>query len=54
LKILRFLFWAFLSVLLFIAGAGAAAGRGSPLAALQAYVRAVKDRSYPGPEHCFS
>lgn len=29
-------------------------GRDSPLAALQAYVQAVKDRSYPGPEHCFS
>ena len=26
----------------------------SPLAAVQAYVRAVKDRSYPAPEHCFS
>ncbi len=26
----------------------------APLAALQAYVRAVKDRSYPAPEHCFS
>ena len=26
---------------------------GSPLAALEAYVRAVKDRSYPAPEHCF-
>lgn len=26
----------------------------SPLAALQAYVGAVKDRSYPAPEHCFS
>jgi 3-methyl-2-oxobutanoate hydroxymethyltransferase len=22
--------------------------------ALEAYVRAVKDRSYPAPEHCFS
>ena len=30
------------------------AGRDSPLSALQAYVRAVKDRSYPEPEHCFS
>ncbi len=29
-------------------------GLDSPLAALQAYVRAVKDRSYPGAEHCFS
>lgn len=29
-------------------------GAESPLAALQAYVRAVKDRSYPAPEHCFS
>ena len=29
-------------------------GHDSPLAALQAYVRAVKDRSYPAPEHCFS
>jgi len=26
----------------------------SPLEALQAYVHAVKDRSYPAPEHCFS
>ncbi len=26
----------------------------SPLEALQAYVAAVKDRSYPAPEHCFS
>jgi 3-methyl-2-oxobutanoate hydroxymethyltransferase len=26
----------------------------SPLAALDAYVQAVKDRSYPQPEHCFS
>jgi 3-methyl-2-oxobutanoate hydroxymethyltransferase len=30
-----------------------AKGRDSPLDALRAYVRAVKDRSYPGPEHCF-
>jgi 3-methyl-2-oxobutanoate hydroxymethyltransferase len=30
------------------------AGVDSPLAALQAYVRAVKDGSYPEPEHCFS
>jgi 3-methyl-2-oxobutanoate hydroxymethyltransferase len=30
------------------------AGVNSPLAALDAYVRAVKDRSYPAPEHCFS
>ncbi|MCH8060283.1 MAG: 3-methyl-2-oxobutanoate hydroxymethyltransferase [Proteobacteria bacterium] len=29
-------------------------GHDAPLAALQAYVRAVKDRSYPAPEHCFS
>ena len=29
-------------------------GSDSPLAALQAYVGAVKDRSYPAPEHCFS
>ncbi len=29
-------------------------GHESPLAALQAYVAAVKDRSYPAPEHCFS
>ena len=29
-------------------------GNDSPLAALQAYVKAVKDRSYPAPEHCFS
>lgn len=26
----------------------------SPLAALQAYVLAVKNREYPAPEHCFS
>ena len=30
------------------------AGCDSPLAALSAYVSAVKDRSYPEPEHCFS
>jgi 3-methyl-2-oxobutanoate hydroxymethyltransferase len=30
------------------------AGRDSPLAALEAYVRAVKDGSYPEPDHCFS
>ena len=29
-------------------------GHESPLAALSAYVIAVKDRSYPAPEHCFS
>ncbi len=29
-------------------------GRGSQLEALKAYVAAVKDRSYPAPEHCFS
>ena len=29
-------------------------GRDSPLEALRAYVRAVKDRSYPAPEHCFT
>jgi 3-methyl-2-oxobutanoate hydroxymethyltransferase len=29
-------------------------GVDSPLAALQAYVAAVKDKSYPAPEHCFS
>jgi 3-methyl-2-oxobutanoate hydroxymethyltransferase len=29
-------------------------GHTSPLAALEAYVAAVKDRSYPAPEHCFS
>ena len=29
-------------------------GRESPLAALEAYVAAVKDGSYPAPEHCFS
>jgi 3-methyl-2-oxobutanoate hydroxymethyltransferase len=27
---------------------------GSPVEALQAYVAAVKDRTYPAPEHCFS
>ena len=26
----------------------------APSAALRAYVKAVKDRSYPAPEHCFS
>jgi 3-methyl-2-oxobutanoate hydroxymethyltransferase len=26
----------------------------APLAAIAAYVEAVKDRSYPAPEHCFS
>jgi 3-methyl-2-oxobutanoate hydroxymethyltransferase len=30
-----------------------AKGRDSPLDALRAYVHAVKDRSYPAPEHCF-
>ena len=30
------------------------AGLDSPLAALQAYVRAVKEKKYPEPEHCFS
>ena len=30
------------------------AGHEAPLAALQAYVRAVKNRDYPKPEHCFS
>ena len=30
------------------------AGHESPLTALQAYVRAVKNRDYPQPEHCFS
>ena len=29
-------------------------GSDSPLAALQAYVAAVKEGSYPAPEHCFS
>jgi len=29
-------------------------GHDSPLAAMQAYVKAVKERSYPAPEHCFS
>jgi 3-methyl-2-oxobutanoate hydroxymethyltransferase len=26
----------------------------SPLAAIESFVAAVKDRSYPSPEHCFS
>jgi ketopantoate hydroxymethyltransferase len=26
----------------------------APLAAVSAYVQAVKDHSYPAPEHCFS
>lgn len=30
------------------------AGHDAPLDALAAYVRAVKEREYPGPEHCFS
>jgi 3-methyl-2-oxobutanoate hydroxymethyltransferase len=30
------------------------AGCDSPLAALQSFVREVKDGSYPAPEHCFS
>lgn len=30
------------------------AGLDSPLAALEAYVRAVKERTYPEAEHCFS
>lgn len=30
------------------------AGYDSPLAACEAYVRAVKERTYPAPEHCFS
>jgi len=29
-------------------------GLDAPLAALTAYVQAVKDRTYPAPEHCFS
>jgi len=29
-------------------------GHDSPLAALEAYVKAVKERDYPAPEHCFS
>lgn len=28
--------------------------RNSPLEAIRAYVQAVKDRTYPAPEHCFS
>ncbi len=27
---------------------------GTPLTAIEAYVNAVRDRSYPAPEHCFS
>lgn len=30
------------------------AGRDAPLNAVAAYVRAVKEREYPAPEHCFS
>ncbi len=30
------------------------AGHDSPIAAIQAYVQAVRDRSYPAAEHCFS
>jgi 3-methyl-2-oxobutanoate hydroxymethyltransferase len=29
-------------------------GVDSPLAALKAYVAAVKSREYPAPEHCYS
>jgi 3-methyl-2-oxobutanoate hydroxymethyltransferase len=29
-------------------------GLDAPVAAVQAYVQAVKQREYPGPEHCFS
>ena len=29
-------------------------GRDSPLEAIRAYVLAVKDRSYPADEHCFT
>ncbi len=29
-------------------------GHQSPIGAIEAYVKAVKDRSYPAPEHCFS
>jgi 3-methyl-2-oxobutanoate hydroxymethyltransferase len=29
-------------------------GAASVAGAIEAYVRAVKDRSYPAPEHCFS
>jgi len=29
-------------------------GAASPLKAIQSYVSAVRDRSYPAPEHCFS
>lgn len=29
-------------------------GQTSPLEAIRAYVRAVKEKSYPAPEHCFS
>ena len=29
-------------------------GNDSPLAALRSFVKAVKDRSYPAAEHCFS
>jgi 3-methyl-2-oxobutanoate hydroxymethyltransferase len=28
-------------------------GASSVKAAIEAYVKAVKDRSYPAPEHCF-
>ena len=30
------------------------AGHDAPLAAIESYVAAVRDRSYPAPEHCFS
>jgi 3-methyl-2-oxobutanoate hydroxymethyltransferase len=28
-------------------------GHDSPVAALESYVKAVKSRAYPAPEHCF-
>jgi 3-methyl-2-oxobutanoate hydroxymethyltransferase len=29
------------------------AGHDSPLAGLKAFTQAVKERTYPAPEHCF-
>jgi ketopantoate hydroxymethyltransferase len=29
-------------------------GAGSNLEAMRRYVRAVKERTYPAPEHCFT
>lgn len=38
MKILHYVLWSFVGILIFIAGAGAATSYGSPLAALQAVI----------------